>query len=306
MRQISSSRSALGAIGALALGPARRRRKAMMGGYWPGLWPRLRHDGTRLLRTTRATSICRSSDVKTYLQRRIDKLQSQGVGDLSSAPRTADTITADVVRPRITRWCGACELQSPQRLLSLRSDDHVGLRTSQWGMDERLTWSYGGYGGYGFGLIHMVVWAVILIAIVAGVVWLVRSMAPANAPAGGRAPAPPASDLLEERSPAARSIRRRHSSPARSGIPRAAMKQAEWESRIPLTRDPCSGNLPKPRPIMRRGEVELRADRHDAGRVHLALAAVIVPLDLRQGSPSRPRPAADRDRAHSSTGWDIR
>src|SRR5665213_3812932 len=29
-------------------------------------------------------------------------------------------------------------------------------------------------------------------------------------------------------------------------------------------------------------EVELRAHRHNAGRVHLALTAVIVPLDLRQ------------------------
>ena len=31
---------------------------------------------------------------------------------------------------------------------------------------------------------------------------------------------------------------------------------------------------------MRRQEIELRAERHDAGRVHLALAAVIVPLDV--------------------------
>lgn len=66
----------------------------------------------------------------------------------------------------------------------------------QWGMMNG--YGYGGYGGYGFGLIHMVVWAVILIAIVAGVVWLVRSMAPANAPpAGGRRSA--GLDLLEER-----------------------------------------------------------------------------------------------------------
>ena len=36
----------------------------------------------------------------------------------------------------------------------------------------------------------------------------------------------------------------------------------------------------RPRAIVRRGKVELRPDRHDAGRVHLALAAVIVPLDL--------------------------
>src|SRR6185503_14896204 len=32
--------------------------------------------------------------------------------------------------------------------------------------------------------------------------------------------------------------------------------------------------------VVRRGEVELRTERHDAGRVHLALAPVIVMLDL--------------------------
>ena len=31
---------------------------------------------------------------------------------------------------------------------------------------------------------------------------------------------------------------------------------------------------------MRRQEIELRPQRHDAGRVHVALAAVIVPLDV--------------------------
>src|ERR1035441_7474868 len=38
----------------------------------------------------------------------------------------------------------------------------------------------------------------------------------------------------------------------------------------------------KPCAVVRRGKVELRPDRHDAGRVHLALAVVIVPLDLLQ------------------------
>jgi putative membrane protein len=33
-----------------------------------------------------------------------------------------------------------------------------------------------GYGGF-YGPIHMVIWAVVLIAIIAGVVWLVRSLA---------------------------------------------------------------------------------------------------------------------------------
>lgn len=41
----------------------------------------------------------------------------------------------------------------------------------QWGM-------MGGYGwGYGYGLLHMVVWVVVLIAIIAGAIWLVRSLA---------------------------------------------------------------------------------------------------------------------------------
>jgi len=62
----------------------------------------------------------------------------------------------------------------------------------QWGM-------IGGWGGYGFGLIHMVVWVVILIAIIVGVVWLVRAMAAQ----GGHHPLPPRRspglDVLEER-----------------------------------------------------------------------------------------------------------
>ncbi|MFN3657285.1 MAG: SHOCT domain-containing protein [Pseudolabrys sp.] len=49
--------------------------------------------------------------------------------------------------------------------------------------------------GYGYGPVHLIVWAVILIAIVVGVVWLVRSMA------GGQSPARRSSglDVLEER-----------------------------------------------------------------------------------------------------------
>jgi len=62
----------------------------------------------------------------------------------------------------------------------------------QWGM-------MGGYGYGGYGLFHMIFWVVALVAIVFGVVWLVRSLAPAasahNAPmkrAGGL-------DILEQR-----------------------------------------------------------------------------------------------------------
>src|SRR5471030_21494 len=40
--------------------------------------------------------------------------------------------------------------------------------------------------------------------------------------------------------------------------------------------------LLKPPPIVGRGEIELRPHRYDAGWVHVALAAVIMPLDLLQ------------------------
>jgi putative membrane protein len=55
----------------------------------------------------------------------------------------------------------------------------------------------GGWGGYGFGLIHMVIWIVILIAVIALVVWLVRSVA---APGGQHLPRRSAGlDVIEER-----------------------------------------------------------------------------------------------------------
>jgi putative membrane protein len=62
-----------------------------------------------------------------------------------------------------------------------------------------LHWGWmSGYGGYGFGLVHLVVWIVILAAVVAGIAWLVRSVAGARAPpAGGHHSA--GLDVLEER-----------------------------------------------------------------------------------------------------------
>jgi len=62
-----------------------------------------------------------------------------------------------------------------------------------WGMMGG-DWSYGAYGA-----IHMIIWLAILIAIIAGVVWLVRSMA---APAAHHSLPPRRSaglDVLEER-----------------------------------------------------------------------------------------------------------
>lgn len=45
-----------------------------------------------------------------------------------------------------------------------------------YGPNYGMMSGYGGY-GYGYGAVHMIIWAVILIAIIAGVVWLVRSIA---------------------------------------------------------------------------------------------------------------------------------
>lgn len=61
-----------------------------------------------------------------------------------------------------------------------------------WRMMGDWGWGYGGYG-----LIHMVAWLVILVAIVVAVVWLVRSVA-----APGVQQLPPRTtglDVLEER-----------------------------------------------------------------------------------------------------------
>ena len=49
-----------------------------------------------------------------------------------------------------------------------------------YGPQSGMMSGYGGY-GYGYGALHMVIWVVILIAIVVGVVWLVRTMVPAGA-----------------------------------------------------------------------------------------------------------------------------
>ena len=60
-----------------------------------------------------------------------------------------------------------------------------------------------GLGGYGFGLIHMIFWVVVLIALVVAVVWLVRSMMAGGPAAGSHPPPPPRRspglDALEER-----------------------------------------------------------------------------------------------------------
>ena len=60
-------------------------------------------------------------------------------------------------------------------------------------------WGYGGYGGYGFGVLHMVFWVVILIGVIAGIVWLVRSMASAGAHGALPSRRSAGLDVLEER-----------------------------------------------------------------------------------------------------------
>jgi len=70
-----------------------------------------------------------------------------------------------------------------------------------WGYGYGPNWGMMGDWGYGvYGWVHMIVWLVILVAVVVGVVWLVRSMA---APGGHHLMAPPPRsrglDVLEER-----------------------------------------------------------------------------------------------------------
>ncbi len=43
---------------------------------------------------------------------------------------------------------------------------------------------------------------------------------------------------------------------------------------------PCRVRSAEPPAVVRQREVEQRTDRHDAGRVDVAVAAVIVPLDV--------------------------
>jgi putative membrane protein len=68
-----------------------------------------------------------------------------------------------------------------------------------------MMWGYGpdsgmmGWGyGYGFGLFHMIIWVIVLIAIVAGVVWLVRTVAPSGTQQSS-ARRSPGLEVLEER-----------------------------------------------------------------------------------------------------------
>ncbi len=66
-----------------------------------------------------------------------------------------------------------------------------GYGYGPWGMMNG-----GGYGGYGFGLIHTAISVVVIIAVVFAVIWLVRSLGPG----GHHMPRRSAGlDVLEER-----------------------------------------------------------------------------------------------------------
>lgn len=65
-----------------------------------------------------------------------------------------------------------------------------------WGYGPQSGMMYGGY-GYGYGAIHMVFWAVVLIAVVGAIVYFVRTMAPGMR--GSSAPRSAGLSVLEER-----------------------------------------------------------------------------------------------------------
>ncbi|MGE0563607.1 MAG: SHOCT domain-containing protein [Pseudolabrys sp.] len=64
-------------------------------------------------------------------------------------------------------------------------------------------WGYGPQygmmmGGYGYGIMHMVFWVIVLVAVIVGIVWLVRSMGGSSASTGITRRSP-GLDVLEER-----------------------------------------------------------------------------------------------------------
>jgi putative membrane protein len=67
-----------------------------------------------------------------------------------------------------------------------------------WGYGPHSGMMYGGY-GYGYGVLHMVFWAVILIGIIVGIVWMVRTMMASAGTRGASAPRSAGLAVLEER-----------------------------------------------------------------------------------------------------------
>src|SRR5581483_4113592 len=62
--------------------------------------------------------------------------------------------------------------------------------------------------------------------------------------------------------------------------PRMTPHSASLHAGYRFFRQPAENRSAEPCAVVRRGEVELRPDRHNAARIHLALAEIIVALDL--------------------------
>jgi putative membrane protein len=130
-----------------------------------------------------------ADDVKNCLERTIDNPNLK-VGEIKE--KDADTIAADIVTKDKNGLVQHVEFNRHSGLLATGATIMGYGYGPHWGM-------MGGWGyGYGFGLIHMVVWVIILIAIIVGIIWLVRSLAAT----GGQYGPPRRSaglDVLEER-----------------------------------------------------------------------------------------------------------
>ncbi len=130
-----------------------------------------------------------TDEVKNCLER-IIRNPNLKVGEIKE--KDADTITADIVTK-----------DKDGLVQSLSFNRHSGLlSTGAWSMGYGYGphWGMmGGWGyGYGFGLAHMIFWVVILIAIIAGIIWLVRPLATGGG-RGGLSRRSAGLDVLEER-----------------------------------------------------------------------------------------------------------
>lgn len=123
----------------------------MMGGY--GCWGN--QDNLNLS----------ADDVKNCLERMVGNPNLK-VGEVKE--KDADTIVADIVTKDKDGLVQSLDFNRHSGLLSSGAISMGYGYGPHWGM-------MGGWGyGYGNGLAHMIIWVVILIAIIIGIVWLVR------------------------------------------------------------------------------------------------------------------------------------
>ncbi len=129
-----------------------------------------------------------TDDVRRCLERTI-RNPNLKVGDVKE--KDADTISADILTKDNNGLVQHVEFNRHSGLLATGATI-MGYGYGPWGM-------MGGWGyGYGFGVLHMIVWVIILAAIIVGIIWLVRSLAGT----GGHYGPPRRSaglDVLEER-----------------------------------------------------------------------------------------------------------